>query len=274
MWHTLAGWPWIDALDVLIVAFAIYQILLALRGTRALQMVVGLLALYGVSWGALRVGLVTLHWTLQYLLTAGFILIVIVFQPEIRRALATIGHRGFLLRPFARHQEAHMIDEVVRAAASLAAQRIGAIMVLERNTRLTDYIEGGVALDGVVSRRLLESLFHPRTPLHDGAAILSEGRLAAASCLLPLSLNPHLSRELGTRHRAAIGLTEETDAVAVVISEETGAISVAVGGEMEAVADAETLRRRLADLVGAPARPEEAPAPEEAAAAPAGRRAG
>jgi diadenylate cyclase len=167
-----------------------------------------------------------------------------------------------------------MIDEVVRAAASLAGQRLGALLVLERSTRLTDYIEAGVAVDGVVSRRLLESLFHPRTPLHDGAAILSEGRLAAASCLLPLSLNPDLSRELGTRHRAAIGLTEETDAVAVVVSEETGVISLAVGGEIEAVPDAEALRRRLAQLVGAAPPPDGAHAPEKAEAAPAGREAG
>ncbi len=271
MWETLTRWLWIDALDVLIVAFAVYQLLLALRGTRALQMVVGLLALYAISWGALQVGLVTLNWILQYLLTAGFVLIVIVFQPEIRRALATIGRRGFLLRPFARHQEAHMIDEVVRAAASLAGQRIGAIVALERTTRLTDYIEGGVAVDGVVSRRLLESVFHPRTPLHDGAAILSEGRLAAASCVLPVSLNPDLGSELGTRHRAAIGLTEETDAVAVVVSEETGAISLAVGGEIEAPLDLEALRRRLTALVGAPARPAGARAEGKAEAAPAGR---
>ncbi len=274
MWQTLTRWPWIDAFDVLIVAFAIYQLLLTLRGTRALQMVVGLLALYAVSWGALQAGLVTLNWILQYLLAAGFVLIIIVFQPEIRRALATIGRRGFLLRSFARHQAAHMIDEVVRAAASLAGQRIGAIVVLERNTRLTDYIEAGVAVDGVVSRRLLESVFHPRAPLHDGAAILSEGRLAAASCVLPLSLNPDLSRELGTRHRAAIGVTEETDAVAIVVSEEMGAISLAVGGEIEALPDLEALRRRLAELVGAPARPGGAHAGERAEAAPAGREAG
>ena len=255
MLGTLMQVSWIDAVDVLIVAFAIYQLLLALRGTRALQMVLGLLALYAVSWAALRVGLLTLNWILHYLLTAGFVLIVIVFQPEIRRALATIGRRGFLLRPFSRYQEAHMIDEVVRAAASLAGQRVGAIIVLERNTRLTDFIDGGVALDGVVSRRLLESIFQPRSPLHDGAVILSEGRLAAASCLLPLSTSPGLSRALGTRHRAAVGLTEETDGVAVVVSEETGAISLAVAGELESPVEPERLRRRLAELAGAPVRP-------------------
>lgn len=268
MWDTLSRLPWIDVLDVLIVAFALYHLLLALRGTRALQMLLGLLALYAVSWGALQVGLLTLNWILQYLLTAGFVLIVIVFQPEIRRALATIGRRGFFLRPFARHQEAHMIDEVVRAAASLAAQRIGAIIVMERETRLTDYIEAGVAVDALLSRRLLESIFHPRTPLHDGAAILSEGRLAAASCFLPLSLNPDLSRELGTRHRAAVGLTEETDAVAVVVSEETGAISLVVGGEIEARLETDALRRRLGELTGAPAPPHRPREAEKPAAAP------
>ncbi len=255
MWNALTQLAWIDAIDVLIVAFAIYQLLLALRGTRALHMVLGLLALYAVSWVALRVGLLTLNWILQYLLTAGFVLIIIVFQPEIRRALATIGRRGFLLRPFSRYQEAHMIDEVVRAATSLAGQGMGALIVLERTTRLTDFIEGGVAVDGVVSRRLLESLFHPRAPLHDGAVILSEGRLAAAACVLPLSASRELSRSLGTRHRAAIGLTEETDAVAVIISEETGAISLAVGGEMESPLEPEALRRRLVDLAAAAARP-------------------
>ena len=272
MWDALTQLAWIDAVDVLIVAFAIYQVLLALWGTRALQMVLGLLALYAVSWGALRLGLLTLNWILQYLLTAGFVLIVIVFQPEIRRALATIGRRGFLLRPFSRYQEAHMIDEVVRAAASLAGQRVGAIIVLERTTRLTDFIEGGVAVDGVVSRRLLESIFHLRSPLHDGAVILSEGRLAAAACLLPLSTSAGLSRALGTRHRAAIGLTEETDAVAVVVSEETGAISLAVGGEMETPVEPEALRRRLAELAGASARPEgpRGTGTAEAAAARAG----
>ena len=272
MWETVAGLPWIDAIDVLIVAFAIYQVLVLLRGTRALHMGLGLLALYAASWGALRLGLLTLNWILQYLLTAGFVLIVIVFQPEIRRALASIGRRGFFLRSFARSQEAHMIDEVVRAAASLAGQRVGAIMVLERNTRLTDFIDGGVALDGVVSRRLLESVFQPRSPLHDGAVILSEGRLAAASCLLPLSTSPGLARALGTRHRAAVGLTEETDAVAVVVSEETGVISLAVAGELESPVEPERLRRRLAELAGAPAQPAgpRGAGPAEAVAAQAG----
>ena len=270
MWETLTRLPWIDAVDVLIVAFAIYQLTVLLRGTGALHMGLGLLAVYAASWGALRLGLLTLNWILQYLLTAGFVLIVIVFQPEIRRALATIGRRGLFLRRFTRSQEAHMIDEVVRAVTSMAGHRIGALIVLERTTRLTDYIEGGVAVDGVLSRRLLESLFQLRAPLHDGAVILSEGRLAAASCLLPLSLNPHLRRELGTRHRAAIGLTEETDAVAVVVSEETSAISVAVGGEIQTVLDPGTLRCQLAELMGAPARVGGARAVATADAAPAG----
>jgi diadenylate cyclase len=149
---------------------------------------------------------------------------------------------------------------------------VGAIIVLERTTRLTDFIDGGVALDSVVSRRLLESIFQPRSPLHDGALILSEGRAAAASCLLPLSTSPGLSRALGTRHRAAIGLTEETDAVAVVVSEETGAISLAVAGELESPVDPERLRRRLSELAGVPARPAgpRSAGPAEAAAARAG----
>lgn len=243
---------WIDALDILIVAFAIYQIILALRGTRAFQMLLGLALLYVASWVSLRIGLITVNWALSNLLAVWFLLIIILFQPELRRALASVGRRGSLLRAFSRYQEAHMVDEVVRAVASLAAKKIGAIVVVERDSRLSDTVDSGTAVDAMVSRRLLESIFFPYSPLHDGAVIISRDRIVAAGCFLPLSINPHLPRDLGTRHRAAVGVTEETDAIAIVVSEETGAISLVMGGEIAQHLDAASLRQRLGGVLGPP----------------------
>ncbi len=244
----------IDALDILIVAIAIYQIILALRGTRAFQMILGLALLYVASWVSLRIGLVTVNWALSNLLAVWLLLVIILFQPELRRALASMGRRGSLLRAFWRYQEAHMIDEVVRAVTALAAKKVGAIIVLERDSRLTDIVDSGTPVDAVVSRRLLESIFYPYSPLHDGAVILSQDRIVAASCFLPLSINAELPRELGTRHRAAVGVTEESDAIAVVVSEETGTISLVVGGVITRHLDGGVLRQRLSQLMGPPSR--------------------
>jgi uncharacterized protein (TIGR00159 family) len=247
MWATMAQFRWIDALDVLIVAFAVYQLLLMFRGTKALHMILGLVLLYLASRVALQGGLMTVTWVLQNLLGVSFLLIIILFQPELRQALASFGLRSRLLRAFGRHQEAHIIDEVVRTAISLAAKKIGAIIVLERETRLSDYIESGVPIDASLSKRLLESIFTPGSPLHDGAVIIQGGRVAAAACFLPLTVNPDVSEELGTRHRAAIGLTEETDALAIVVSEETGSLSVVRGGSISEHLDATGLRQLLAE---------------------------
>jgi diadenylate cyclase len=245
---------WIDALDILIVAVAIYQIILALRGTRAFQMLLGLALLYAASWVSLRIGLVTVNWALSNLLAVWLLLVIILFQPELRRALASVGRRGSLLRAFWRYQEAHMIDEVVRAVTALAAKKVGAIIVLERDSRLSDIVDSGTPVDAVVSRRLLESIFYPYSPLHDGAVILSQDRIVAASCFLPLSINADLPRDLGTRHRAAVGVTEESDAIAVVVSEETGTISLVVGGAISRHLDGGVLRQRLSQLLGPPQR--------------------
>ena len=243
---------WIDALDIVIVAFVIYQIIRALRGTRAFQMLLGLALLYLASRVSLRLGLLTVNWALSNLLGVWFLLILILFQPELRRALANMGRRGSLWRAFSRYQEAHMIDEVVRAVTALAAKRIGAIIVVERDTRLTDIVDSGTVVDAAVSRRLLEAIFYPHGPLHDGAVIISGDRVLVAGSLLPLSINPDLPKDLGTRHRAAAGVTEESDAIAVVVSEETGIISLAVGGEIIRYLDAATLRPRLSDVLGPP----------------------
>ncbi len=245
---------WIDALDILIVAVAIYQIILALRGSRAFQMLLGLALLYLASWVSLRIGLVTVNWALSNLLAVWLLLVIILFQPELRRALASVGRRGSLLRAFWRYQEAHMIDEVVRAVTALAAKKVGAIIVVERDSRLSDLVDSGTPVDAIVSRRLLESIFYPYSPLHDGAVILSRDRIVAASCFLPLSINSDLPRDLGTRHRAAVGVTEEGDAIAIVVSEETGNISLVVGGEIARCADGAALRQRLSRLLRPPRR--------------------
>lgn len=247
LWHQFR---WIDGLDILIVAVAIYQIVLALRGTRGFQMLVGLALLYAASWVSLRIGLVTVNWALSNLLAVWLLLVIILFQPELRRALASVGRRGSLLRAFWRYQEAHMIDEVVRAVTALAAKKVGAIIVLERDSRLSDIIDSGTPVDAVVSRRLLESIFYPYSPLHDGAVILSQDRIVAAACFLPLSINADLPRDLGTRHRAAVGVTEESDAIAVVVSEETGTISLVEGGGIDRHLDGVALRQRLSKLLG------------------------
>lgn len=252
MLDLLHQFRWVDALDILIVACCIYQIILALRGTRAFQMLLGLALLYVASRIALRIGLLTVNWTLSNLLAVWFLLIIILFQPELRRALASVGQRGSLLGAFSRYQEAHMIDEVVRAVTSLAAKKIGAIIVVERDSRLSDSTDSGTVVDALVSRRLLESIFYPYSPLHDGAVIISRDRIVAAACFLPLSINPELPGDLGTRHRAAVGITEETDAVAIVVSEETGTISLVAGGEIVRNLDGAALRQRLSELLGPP----------------------
>ncbi|MEK6718607.1 MAG: diadenylate cyclase, partial [candidate division NC10 bacterium] len=176
MLDLLHQFRWIDALDILIVTFAVYQIILALRGTRAFQMLLGLALLYLASRVSLRIGLLTVNWALSNLLAVWFLLIIILFQPELRRALASVGRRGSLLRAFSRYQEAHMIDEVVRAVTSLAARKIGAIVVVERDSRLSDSVDSGTTLDALVSRRLLESVFYPYSPRHDGAGIINRDR--------------------------------------------------------------------------------------------------
>jgi diadenylate cyclase len=252
MLNLLQQFRWNDALDILIVTFAIYQIILALRGTRAFRMLLGLAFLYLASRVSLRIGLLTVNWALSNLLAVWFLLIIILFQPELRRALASVGQRGSLLRAFSRYREAHMIDEVVRAVASLAAKKIGAIIVVERNSRLSDSIDSGTVVDALVSRRLLESIFYPYSPLHDGAAIISRDRIVAAACFLPLSINAELPGDLGTRHRAAVGVTEETDAIAIVVSEETGTMSLVVDGELQGNLDVAALRQRLSELLGPP----------------------
>ncbi|OGW14270.1 MAG: TIGR00159 family protein [Nitrospinae bacterium RIFCSPLOWO2_12_FULL_45_22] len=221
----------LDLLDIGIITFIFYRLFLLIRGTRALQMLIGLAILAAATVISQVVELHTTSWLLQNFWTIWVLAIIILFQPELRRALAQVG-RSSLFNWFYPVEKTPVLDEVVKATLSLAAKKIGALIVFERDTPLEDFMEGGIAVDGEVSQELLTSIFLPYSPLHDGAVVISGKRIAWASCYLPLTLNPQLSNTLGTRHRAAVGLTEETDAIAIVVSEETGDISLAAQGTL------------------------------------------
>ena len=241
---------WWDVLDIAIVSLMTYELLLLIRGTRAVQMALSGGFLIGLFFLSQWLQLETVNWVIRNL--AGYVVfaIIVLFQADIRRALAHFGRAPFF-RYFERTQSAdETIEELVSTATNLAAKRTGAIIVIERQIGLRNYIEGGIPLDAMVTYDLMASIFHPGSPLHDGAAIIQGDRVAAAACFLPLSVNPRLGRELGTRHRAALGLTEENDAVAVVVSEETGTISLVRDGNMERGISPEALRLQLRTLVG------------------------
>lgn len=236
-----------DTVDILLVTLGIYWLLLLIRGTRAVQILVGLIVLISVSLASEIFQLLTVRWILANFLGSAVIIAVILFQHDIRRALARVG-RGFFPAVSAR-RESQIAEEVVRAAQTLAQKRVGALIVLERETGLDDQIEAGTPLDAAVSKELLTSLFLPYSPLHDGAVVIQRGRVAHAGCILPLTLRAGLSPGLGTRHRAALGITEETDAVVVVVSEETASISVVLGGEITSGLDAPRLRVVLREIL-------------------------
>ena len=247
---TSLAWPHISVIsviDILLVAFLIYQFLVLVRGTRAAPMLVAVAAL-GLAFYFARLGeLRTLNWLLSTLLPYVVFALIVVFQSEIRHALANLGSRISLMR--ASSSVADVYDDIVLAANLFSQNQTGALIVIEREIGLRTYIESGVALDARLSYDLLATVFRPSAPLHDGAVIVQRDRIAAAACFLPLSMNPVLSTQLGTRHRAAIGITEETDAVAVIISEETGTISMAVAGSIERDLTVERLRERLSNLL-------------------------
>jgi diadenylate cyclase len=237
----------ISILDIVLVAILIYQFLVLVRGTRAAPMLVGVAAL-GLAFYFARLGdLRTLNWLLSTLLPYVVFALIVVFQSEIRHALANLGSRISLMRSSS--SVADVYDDIVLAANLFSQNQTGALIVIEREIGLRTYIESGVSLDARLSYDLLATVFRPSAPLHDGAVIVQRDRIAAAACFLPLSMNPVLSTQLGTRHRAAIGITEETDAVAVIISEETGTISMAVAGSIERELTVERLRERLSALL-------------------------
>jgi diadenylate cyclase len=240
---------WWDLVDILVVSMLIYQVLLLIRGTRAVQMALGGGVLMGLfywsQWGHLE----TVNWLIRNLFGYLVFAVIVLFQSDIRRALAHLGRAPFF-RYFAKPESAaESIEELVVAATMLSSRRIGAIIALERQIGLRNYIEGGIPLDAVLTYDLLVSIFQPTAPLHDGAVIVQDDKVAAAACFLPLTVNPKLSKELGSRHRAAIGLTEENDAIAIVVSEETGSISLVADGQIERGLDVDELRAHLRSLV-------------------------
>jgi diadenylate cyclase len=245
-----APWPYlsvISIIDIVLVAIIIYEFLALIKGTRAALMVVGVAAL-ALAFYLTRLGeLTTLNWLVSRLLPYTVFALIVVFSGEIRQALARLGRRLTFSRAAA--SEADAYDDIVLAANLFCQNQTGALIVIEREIGLRTYIESGVPLDAHLSYDLLATIFRPSAPLHDGAVIVQKDRIAAAACFLPLSMNPVLSTQLGTRHRAGIGVTEETDAIAVIVSEETGVISLAVAGKIERDLTVEQLRERLGGLL-------------------------
>src|SRR6266851_4338305 len=244
--------------DLVLVFLLVYAVLKLVRGTRAAPMAAAIGAFALLYWFAVKQGLATLEFILRGALLYIGVAIIVLFQSEIRQALITFGNRFRM--PFARKHLGQfgegVYDEVILAATSLASTKTGALIVIERNIGLKNIIDGGVKLDAELSYDLLVSIFNPESPLHDGAVVVRRHRVAAASCFLPLTLNPRLSKDLGTRHRAAIGVTEDTDAVAVVVSEETGLISFIKAGEIKRGLDATKLRSAIFEALNVSAKKE------------------
>lgn len=264
---------WRDAVDIVLVTFAIYWLLLLIRGTRAVQILVGVIVLIALSLASQFFQLATTRWILDTFMGSIVLIIVVLFQNDIRRALARVGRFGFFLSP--EQEESAIVEEVVRAAQALAQRRTGALIVLERESSLSDQIEQGTALDADVSQELLVSLFQTQSPLHDGAVVIRDGRVLSAGCILPLTLSQDLPDGVGTRHRAAVGITEESDALVIVVSEETAGISVVLGGEMLRDLDAPHLRVMLQEILTGerkelPAAADDVKRPLELAADPPG----
>lgn len=241
---TLRGVRVTDVVDIALLWFLLYQALLLVRGTRALQSLAGLAIVVGVYMLAGRFELYALHWMLEKFFVYIVLAVVILFQQDIRRGLAGAG--GRLFPNISRNQPGQTaMEEIIRASFQMATRRIGALVALEREASLEDYVESGQRLDAAISTELLLAIFHPTSPMHDGAVVVRQDRVLAAKVFLPLSLSKDISRFVGTRHRAAIGLTEETDAVVIIVSEERGSVAVVVGGELRPAADANELRERL-----------------------------
>jgi diadenylate cyclase len=256
---------WYTALDIAIVGFIVYETLLLIRGTRAAQMALSALFLLGLFFVSEWMELRTVNWLIRNLAAYVVIAVIVLFQADIRRALAHFG-RLPVFRYLERLEAAkETVEELVISAANLSAQKMGALIVVERRIGLRNYIESGIPLEATITYDLLASIFHTASPLHDGAAIVQGDRIAAAACFLPLSVNPTVGRELGTRHRAAVGLTEENDAIAIVVSEQTGAISLAVDGALERNLTRDALRERLRTLLGTKSEPLSRPVRQQAA---------
>ncbi|WP_029522021.1 diadenylate cyclase CdaA [Persephonella sp. KM09-Lau-8] len=236
-----------DIIDILIVATIIYYLLKFIIGTRGWQILIGLFILLSIWLVAKILHLPTIEWIFDNLWSIGIFILIVVFQPEIRRGLAKLGERGLFRYSLLSKKKA--IDEIIRAATFLAERKIGALIVFERNIDLENYTEGCVKLNAEISLELLISIFIPQTPLHDGAVIIRDQEVLSARCFLPLTINPNIPQNIGTRHRAGIGISEETDAVALIVSEERGEISLAIDGKLFRDLDPLTLRKKLIEVL-------------------------
>ncbi len=238
---------WQDLVDIILMSIIFYRLLLIIKGTRAAQMLIGLGVLLFASLLSRYLELYTIDWLIQSFWAQIVIAIIILFQPEIRRALAQMGETQFL-HTLTSAEELKSLEEIVRATIALSNRKIGALIAIERDTSLKDFVEMGTILDAKVSKEVILSIFHPTSPIHDGAVVIKGNRIIAAGCFLPITTSPEISRSLGTRHRAGIGLSEETDAVIIIVSEETGTISMGINGKLETRLDMGMLRGVLTDL--------------------------
>jgi diadenylate cyclase len=233
-----------DLIDVTVVAFLFYRVLVLMKGTRSAQIVLGLFLLFIISFAAFWFRLEALKWLITNIATVGILVLVIVFQPELRNALAQIGHNQ-LFRLFFRYEKSKTLDELVKAAVRLSELRYGGLLVIEREIGLKDFRETGKSMGAEISSDLLVTIFTPYTPLHDGAAIVQGDYVVAVACTLPLTQNPRYRTIFGMRHKAAIGVTEESDAIAIIVSEETGNISIAFKGVLYESVDKSVLKETL-----------------------------
>lgn len=235
-----------EIVDILIVSYLIYRLIILVRGTRAVQLLRGIVLLIIVWAISTWLDLYTLKWLMNQMFTWGLVTVLIIFQPELRRALEQLGRGKLFSRSSQEEQDvSNQINEVIKAVNYLAPRKIGALIVFERHTGLNDYLESGIKMNSQLSSELLCNVFIPNTPLHDGAVIIRGSQIMAAGCYLPLSENPFISKELGTRHRAAIGITEVCDAVSVIVSEETGDVSLAINGQIVRGINEESLISKL-----------------------------
>jgi uncharacterized protein (TIGR00159 family) len=244
MFSLLNNFGWSDVLDIIIVAFIIYRVIILIKGTGAFQVLLGLIIVFAIFLFAVIFKLYATEYIFGNFLSSIIIVIIVLFRNEIRRALIEVGKNPFAVAQN-KLERVSLVEETSKAVFELASKKIGAIIVFERNIFLGDYLKIGVKLDSIVSKELLISIFTPPSPLHDGAVIIQKGRIAAASCYLPLSTEDNISKKLGTRHRAAIGLSELTDAFSVVVSEETGKVSIIRSKKISGIDTIEDLRNGL-----------------------------
>lgn len=239
-----------DVLDILIVAFLVYKALQFIRETRAEQLAKGLLVLVVVTLLSKLLDLYTLHWILSGVMTVGLLALVVIFQPELRRALEHLGRSRFvnILNDIDKEEAKRMVTEIVKSVETMSTTKTGALIVIEKETTLNDIVETGTVIDAAISAEMIGTVFYEGAPLHDGALILRGDRLYAAGCVLPLTQNKKLSKELGTRHRAGIGITENSDALVIIVSEETGIISLAQNGELTRFIEAKKIEKTLLAL--------------------------